>query len=359
VKKCPQCGNEIFCLDPYCPHCKYRLERHFTVKTFLKENFQYFVIIGVIGTMISLLPNLGTSAFGPNWVSNNELGQFSLSLLIIIFFGGLFIVSIIFVIIDKIAENRSNEDEKHFLKVIPYREGDIQRFLLFICLFPMAIGFAFFIFPYVMYIPNINAIYGFLLVVSLIIIAYLSVSVWVIKKQVQSIDEFSSHFGKHRLTVFTLGVLIFLLLILYILFSFPPQTIIPHPYTNETIEIGADQKYYSPLFSQNRGLLLSVTNITPDQISHTKCHWSTNYGYFVSHTLSGAPDQILGSEFDSNTRPVFWTYPTEDIQQQKNPVTIRLVISNSEDNSSVIKETSLNLTWFTKDIVFINKSYPG
>jgi len=76
MKKCPYCGSEFSCLDSYCPNCKFRFKDYFTIEAFLKDNFQFFVIIGVMGTMISLLPNLGTFIFGPNWISEDVFNFF-------------------------------------------------------------------------------------------------------------------------------------------------------------------------------------------------------------------------------------------------------------------------------------------
>jgi len=59
MKNCPDCGSELTSADIFCPSCKKRVKPSFTILEFLWENFRLFTMIGVIGTMISLIPNMG------------------------------------------------------------------------------------------------------------------------------------------------------------------------------------------------------------------------------------------------------------------------------------------------------------
>jgi hypothetical protein len=130
---------------------------------------------------------------------------------------------------------------------------------------------------------------------------------------------------------------------------------IPHPYSDD-IKIKSDQLYYSPLNTPMNKLRFEVTNISTDQKLHTSYKWSTNYGYFISFTTTEANQKILGDICETPSNEIYWTYPTEDIVQIKNPVNIKLNVLNL-DNNATVANTSLNLTWFTKDIVFVNYSY--
>jgi hypothetical protein len=128
-----------------------------------------------------------------------------------------------------------------------------------------------------------------------------------------------------------------------------------NPYSDE-IKIKPAELYYSPLTSSQNGLQLSVQNITSDQSTHTVFRWSTNYGYFVLLTPTGYNKGILGNSFVSRSTESSWSYPTEDIEQNKSPVKIKLEVIDLNNNNDIVSNTSLNLTWFTKDIVFVNYS---
>ena len=129
MKKCPYCGNEIFCLEVNCPYCKRPIIGHFTILSFLKENFQYFTIIGVIGTVISVLPNLADKIWGSEWLYG-DFSFFAIFLSLGILFGTLLVTALFFIIIIKIFECRENETFTLYNRLIQFKwyKGDTQRF---------------------------------------------------------------------------------------------------------------------------------------------------------------------------------------------------------------------------------------
>ena len=72
MKNCPDCGKELYSLDIYCPSCKKGVKNSFTIKNFLWENFRLFTMVGVTGTLISLIPNMGTRILGATWITDPD-----------------------------------------------------------------------------------------------------------------------------------------------------------------------------------------------------------------------------------------------------------------------------------------------
>jgi hypothetical protein len=285
--------------------------------------------------------------------------------MLIITFGGLFIIAIFCVIIIKIFNCR--RDEKNILF---FKKGDFQRFVLLGCLLPMMIGFFLFIIPSIIIIPNPLSVYfSFILaavgyILLYVVTLYILFEIPFIKKTIPIRDIFSrrteifSRFRKgirkkpHVFIIILLALVIEILFLNFVLpIVLPPPS--PPPYS-DNIKIEPDRLYYSPLNSPTTGLLLGFTNISNKQLAYTSFQWSTNYGYFISYDIRGTNEKILGDQ--SKNLKVYWSYPREDISQNKNPVTIKLTVTNLTDNS-IVTNTSINLTWFSRDIVFVNYSY--
>ncbi|MFA4876560.1 MAG: hypothetical protein WC586_04035 [Methanoregula sp.] len=354
MKICPHCGNEIFCLDMNCPYCKRPIVGHFTILSFLKENFQYFTIIGIIGTMISLLPNLGEKYWGSDWLAG-DLGYFAIFLSLVTLFGALLITALFVIIILKILECRKNERFKPFPVLNRFSDnkwyaGDFQRFILLIIIVPMMIGFIIFLWGCGSFIPSpyslIFAMF-FLLIVMCIIYSIIAYSMG------QQANRITEEYGRRIGTIF-----IILTLALYvILFLFVTPGILVGQSYSSNIQIIPDQMYFSPSATSPEGIRLEVTNISGnEQIMYTSYNWSTNYGYFVQVSLPTNKVYILGDHFQSQSDKIYWTFSQQDLGVEKPPVEIKLQVKNLKDNSFVTN-TSLNLTWFKKDIAFVNYSY--
>ena len=150
---CPDCGKEIFCLNICCPNCGKRLVNYFTAQCFLRENFHLFTILGVIGTMIVLLPNLGEKIIGPNWISGNW-GFLSYLLILLNYGGGLFLLIIFSILLKKIVvDNRDVEETISDLNLLKIKRGDINRIPIAISLLAMMIGSFYFIILATLVIP--------------------------------------------------------------------------------------------------------------------------------------------------------------------------------------------------------------
>ena len=90
MKNCPQCGREISGPDRECPSCKKAITKSFTILNFLWENFRLFTRVGITGTTISLIPNMGNRIPGSSWITDTK-SPLPLFLSFIIFFGAVFL----------------------------------------------------------------------------------------------------------------------------------------------------------------------------------------------------------------------------------------------------------------------------
>jgi hypothetical protein len=356
MKICPHCGNEIFCLDVNCPYCKRPIVGHFTIISFLKENFQYFTIIGIIGTMISLLPNLGEKYWGSDWLSG-DMGSFAIFLSLVTLFGALLITAVFVIIIIKIFECRDNERFKPFPYInrftgFKWYIGDLQRFTLLIIIVPMMLGFIIFLWASGSFIPSqYSLIFSMLFLLTVMGIIYGLVSYMMS----QQIHRISDEYGRNIGMIFFIITLV-LMGGLYLFIT--PGILVGHPYSS-IIKIQPDQLYFSPSTVLSEGIRLDVTNISGDeQIMYTSYNWSTNYGYFVQYIPPTNKEYILGDHFQSQSDRIYWTFSQQDMDVEKPPVEIKLQVKNLKDNSFVTN-TSLNLTWFKKDIAYVNYSVTG
>jgi hypothetical protein len=108
MKNCPDCGRELSPPDYECPACKKKIKAPFTIRQFLWDNFRFFTMIGITGTMISLIPNMGTRILGATWITDTET-FLPLFLSIIIFFGAIFLTICFLIIFSLIIQERESE----------------------------------------------------------------------------------------------------------------------------------------------------------------------------------------------------------------------------------------------------------
>jgi hypothetical protein len=327
----------------------------FTIENFLKDNYHLFTIIGVLGTMLALLPTLAFAIFGDTWLTG-DLSIFSIFLVLVIFFGGSFIAIIFYIILRKIFEGQNYEGIEKKFGIIEWHTGDSSRYLLTFCLSIMVFGVVIFLFSSTMFFQNFYAkIIGLSLVFIVIPAAFNIIIGYNLAKIIYTI---SSEDGKTRgkrvaitLGLYSIVIIIFLVIALFI----SPGFLIAHQYS-DSIKINPSENYYSPAISTSKGLQLDVTNISSDQLLSTSYNWSTNYGYFISIIPSTKEVSILGDTIETGSTRIYWTFSISDISINKSPVTIKLQIKNLRDKT-IITNTSLNLTWFEKDIAYVNYSY--
>jgi hypothetical protein len=358
MKICPDCGRELSSPDCVCPSCNKKVKKAFTIKDFLWENFRLFTMVGVTGTMISLIPNMGTRILGSSWIvnANNYLPLF---LSIIIFFGALFLTICFLMLFGLVLEGRRDEAVNNRITwgsrtLITWYEGDSERSTLLCCLVPMWCGLILFFIMLLPLIPNdlswqFAAVIG-LTVIPLFIYALLG---WKIGKTVAIKIP-----GREKYPRMSMVVVIVLVIGCLALLSFAvPLVLDSKAPVSGTMEIRADQQYFSPHISSAKGLRLEIANISGRTIEASRHSWSADYGYFIRVIPSTSDVIILGNPVNNDdSRDIYWTYTDNDPVQNKKPVKIQVHIYPLQGNDE-LATSSLYLTWYTNDIVYVNRTF--
>jgi hypothetical protein len=358
MKICPDCGVELSAPDNVCPSCNKKVKKPFTIRDFLWENFRLFTMVGVTGTMISLIPNMGTRILGASWIVDAD-NYLPLFLSIIIFFGALFLTICFLLIFSLVLLERRDEAVHTTItlgsgKLLTWYEGDFERSILLCCLVPMWCGLILFFIMLMPLIPNtlswlFAAVIG-LAGIPLFIFALLG---WKIGKTM--IGKIP---GLEKSPRLSMGVFIILVIgCLVLLFMAIPQVLDSHDPVPGTMEIRADQQYFSPQISSAKGLRLEITNISGRTIQASRHTWSADYGYFIRVVPSTSEVTILGNPVsDDYSREIYWTYSQNDPERNEKPVKIQLHIYPQQGNEE-LAGSSLYLTWYTNDIVYVNKTF--
>jgi len=357
MKICPDCGRELSSPDSECPSCKKKIKNPFTIRHFLWENFRFFTMVGITGTMISLIPNMGTRILGASWITDTD-SLLPLFLSIIIFFGAIFLTICFILIFGLILKGRDTENIRKKITfwsrtLITWYDGDSQRSVLLLCLVPMWFGLTLFFILIMPLIPNkyswlFAAITG-LTCIPLAIYAFLG---WNIGKKITGNIPGLEKFPRLSVVVFTFLVIGFLVLIPFALPRFFDNT----DTFSGNIKIRADPQYFSPLISSAKGLRLEITNISGRELLASRHTWSADYGYFIRVIPSTSEVTILGNPvYDDTAKDIHWTYPGTDPERNKKPVKIDLHLYSLQGNEE-IANSSVYLTWYTNEIVYVNTS---
>ncbi|MDO9323360.1 MAG: hypothetical protein Q7T80_00200 [Methanoregula sp.] len=358
MKNCPDCGRELPTPDSECPSCKKKGKSPFTIRQFLWDNFRFFTMIGMTGTMISLIPNMGTRILGGSWITETE-SLLPLFLSVIIFFGSLFLTICFLILFYLVIQGRETENIRKKISpgtrtLITWYEGDTQRFILLFCLVPMWFGLTLFFILLMPLIPNkyswvFAAVTG-LTCIPLAIYAFLG---WHVGKKVSKNIPGLGKNPQMSTAVFAIIVIAFMLLIP---FAVPV-------YFNNTdtfsggMKIQADQQYFSPHISSAKGLRLEITNVSSRELQESRHTWSASYGYFIRVIPATSTVEIVGNPVhDDNNRDIYWTYSGTDPNPEKKPVKIDLTLYQLPGNKE-ISHSSVYLTWYNNDIAYVNTSF--
>ena len=358
MKICPDCGRESSFPDNMCPSCNKKIKKPFTIRDFLWENFRLFTMVGVTGTMISLIPNMGTRILGASWIVDAD-NYLPLFLSLIIFFGALFLTICFLIIFSLVFMKRRDEAVNTRIilgskNLITWYEGDSERSILLCCLVPMWCGLVLFFIMLMPLIPNtlswmFAAVIG-LAVIPLFIFALVG---WKIGKTVTGKIPGLEKYPR-------LGMVVLIILVmgcLFLLSQTIPQVLDSQAPVSGTMEIRADQQYFSPQISSAKGLGLEITNISVRTIQESRHTWSADYGYFIRVTPSTSDVTILGNPVvDDYSRDIYWTYPQDDPSWDKKPVKIEVHLYSLQGDED-LASSSLYLTWYSNDIVYVNRSF--
>jgi hypothetical protein len=358
MKTGPDCGRELPAHDTSCPAGRGAEQIPFSIKAFLWENFRLFTMIGVTGTMISLIPNMGTRVLGMSWITGSDT-FLPIFLSIIIVFGALFLTICFLMIFGLVLKGRDHERAYcritiRKIRLFTWYEGDLQRFILLFCLVPMWLGMVMFFILLTPLIPNSYSWYFATFVgLAFIPLAIYSFLGWnlgrTLVKSHPSLDRYPV-LSKIVITLLVVGILVLITLALQGSFSTDDRTY-------GDIRIKADQEYFSPQISTAKGLRLEITNLSGRDLLSSRHTWSADYGYFIRVIPSTSEVTILGNPVTGdNSRDIYWTYPAADPERTKNPVKINIQVYSPYHKETPVR-SSLYLTWFSGDIVQVNYSY--
>jgi len=359
MNPCSRCGHELSPDTGECPVCQKPGKKPFTIKGFLWENFRLFTMIGMTGTMISLIPNMGTRVLGTTWITGAD-SFLPLFLSIIIFCGAIFLTILFLLIFGLIFEKRREETITKTIALgnrtlITWYEGDLQRSVLLCCLVPMWIGIVLFFIFLLPQIPNwYSWFFSAIVMLTIIPLAIYSLIGWTIGRKVTGTVPVLRRHPKAGLVVF---IVIVVTIILLVPLALPELSGNTFSYS-KPIAITTDQQFYSPSLSSAKGLQLKIANLSGRELLASRQTWSADYGYFIEVTPSTAEVTILGNpvEIDS-TRYMYWTFPKDTTMLHEKPVRIDLTITTRAD-SVERGHTSVCLDWFTSDIVQVNTTCP-
>jgi len=122
------------------------------------------------------------------------------------------------------------------------------------------------------------------------------------------------------------------------------------------MKIRPDQQYFSPHISSAKGLRLDIMNVSGSELVASRHIWSADYGYFINVMPSTSEVTILGNPvYDDDARDIYWTFSENDPEQNRKPVKIDLHLYSLQGNEE-IASSSLYLTWYNNDIVYVNTS---
>lgn len=354
---CPDCGRELPSPDGECPSCKKKIENPFSIRRFLWDNFRFFTMIGMTGTMISLIPNMGTRILGPSWITDTD-SLLPLFLSIIIFFGSLFLTICFLIIFSLVIQNRKHENIRTKITLrartlLTWYEGDSQRFILLFCLVPMWFGLMLFFILLMPLIPNkYSWLFAAITGLTCIPLSLYAILGWQVGKKVSRNIPGMKKYPQIRTAVFAIVVIAFLVLLPFA---------IPRYFNNADtfsgdIKIQADRQYFSPLISSEKGLRLDITNQSGRELLDSRRTWSASYGYFIWIIPATSNVEFLGNPvYDYNKPAIYWTYSVNDPLPDKKPVKIDMHLYSSPGKDE-ITSSSVYLTWYNNDIVHVNTS---
>ncbi len=355
---CPDCGRELPTPESECPSCKQKIKKTFTIRQFLWDNFRFFTMIGITGTMISLIPNMGTRILGTTWITDTD-SLLPLFLSIIIFFGSLFLTICFLIIFYLVIQNRENENIRTKITLaartlLTWYEGDTQRFILLFCLVPMWFGLTLFFILLMPLIPNkYSWLFAAITGLTCIPLALYAFFGWHVGKKVsQNIPGMEKN-PRMVTAVFAIVVIAFLVLLPFA---------IPRYFNNTDtfsgdIKIKPDQQYFSPHISSAKGLRLDITNLSGRELLDSRRTWSASYGYFIWVIPATSDIEILGNPvYDYNKPAIYWTWAGTGTSPDKKPVKIDMHLYPSPGKDE-ITSSSIYLTWYNNDIVYVNTSF--
>ena len=326
---------------------------------FIRCNAPIFTIIGITGTMLSLIPTFLDKFIGPGWISDlltsyNGFWEF-IVINVIIIFGAIFILYLAIALAKRLISRSFNQDIIHRIGPFIFTRGHIEKILFSIVFFPLILAFVIFIVsiysfqsdPYFKLIGLL--VFSILYLIMLLLLVYSAI-----------LTSHTTNCRKNFSLLVVSMIVILLIFGAYLLISplasqFDPYN--PNNHQYGIVEIIHNNLTYSIENSSTIGLPFSVggsyQNLSFDDIAYyIKFHWTTNYGYFITND-PGDNIKIQGADcFLNGSSTVYWTYDVKDEPFKKPPVIISLRVENKRTNS-VLNSTQIKMNWSENNSVII------
>jgi hypothetical protein len=368
---CPECGTRLPKGKTECHFCSYTQTKReislsnsnipdnsldnpsWTLFDFVKYNAPLFTVIGITGTMISLIPTFLNYIIGPDWklfLIKDLIGLLLVFIIqIVISSGALLILVIASLILNNLLSCNLNPEKIHQIFSRDITKGTLQKLLFALVFIPTIFAFIYFIMPIFLYqsdpyfkLINIVVITGYLAAVLYLLFVF-------------GILTSSSHSKIILLIVLTV-TFVFVIggSIFFITFPLIPQFSPTVNLTNNNTEIITNHSNYSIFNSTELGIPLQAGgNITMSDIDkryYLTTVWSTNFGYFISSDPKTHITKIQGSdcEIDNGYSTLYWTYDARDQGIKKPPVFIFLTVKNIRKDE-IVGISQANITWIDLD----------
>lgn len=388
MKICPVCKKEYDDVELICPDCYTRQnlpERKgyfdFTINFFYR-NSNLFTIIGLISTFLSIFPLFLPFMFGENWL-NNLIGDPTIGFdcLILILAATIFGAASVYYIsclifIDFINCIRKTND----LHIGEILFSASILLIVFACIFCLD---GFLVLIWFSKHDLIIGLYGLILVLIALTPAIIIVISGILqmypKNCLTSLKKNPITKSDISKIIFSIGLTIALLIMLFFLVFY---WIIPISNNLSTINTEVSKYYLDKKVNVDiRSNIVNKTNTTPAQLNisyfvdpyftqgwtdfdriYSQCHWSTNYGYFLTISSNNSLVRKESQEFiipgcTSPPDKIYWTYDIEDFGRNKSPVLIGLIVEdrNKKTNNTLGYDRIL-LNWNGTDMIEVEKN---
>jgi|GEM_PF-3039530 len=382
IEKCPICGKIFKGQSDYCEICGKQLlpihsddnEEKTEAKSFgividfFKDNSNLFTILAAITALISMIPLFSTFLLGENWLKSilsNQMGPLILLLILISLFGLGFFVYYLFwlILLDfcyKIILNKK------------MRLGVRIQSTIFMVVGLVAIGsvFGFLVLSWFSQIDFIKSIFGLYLLIFVVIVPFCLITLSIFWDLFKHSKKCSDKVLNLILILILLAVTIITLIIL-IQGAVVVSNEIQKYYTPKTLPVKIEYKVVnqtnnlpSLITLKGKGdTFFSDKPVSDFDLIYLQCHWSTNYGYFITVTSNNSIIKKESQEFiipgcGKTSDKIFWTYDINDYGKHKPQV---LIGFNLEDQNKKVNNTLgraiLIVNWTDTDsLIFENRS---
>lgn len=381
IEKCPICGKIFSGQSDYCELCGKDLTKIDKKKTrefigvFDSEITNTFTILAAVGAIISLLPVFSNFLVGQDWIPillSSPLGFFSIILLITASYLGIFfMITLLVTILHSSYLKIFNENNPS-----PVLEKIIAFLLISIGVLSIFVSVVFLSFIWLVKGDfAISYTIAILLVIGSIAIDLVG-TIIIISLIVGSDDNQSKKNRSLKKSVaIVVSIFISIAIILIIVLYAYPATIeyvnnFTHYYeSGKSIPVEIKVESINQNNKTPVSLHLNKTtdayfgkNLTAFDLPYTQCHWSTNFGYFLTITSNNSIIQKQAQEYivpgcGSYADKLYWTYETSDMGKDKPPIIIGLTVEDRNKKiNNVLGDTHIFLDWNNSDTLKISNA---